>query len=74
MLRRKCPPLQEFDRPDHGPKWSTSSTIEFPTIVKPFISYASIDVSMISVDHSPEKMLEQNNLSLIALLSRTIAK
>ncbi|KAF8936244.1 hypothetical protein EDD21DRAFT_403546 [Dissophora ornata] len=40
--------------------------IGFPMIVKPSISYASINISMNSVVHTPEQLLEQINLSLTA--------
>ncbi|KAF9899518.1 hypothetical protein EC991_008777 [Linnemannia zychae] len=40
--------------------------IGFPMIVKPSISYASINISMKSVVHTPEELLEQVNLSLDA--------
>lgn len=40
--------------------------IGFPMIVKPSISYASINISMKSVVHTPEDLLEQVNLSLSA--------
>jgi D-alanine-D-alanine ligase-like ATP-grasp enzyme len=40
--------------------------IGFPMIVKPSISYASINISMKSVVHTPDDLLEQVNLSLSA--------
>lgn len=40
--------------------------IGFPMIVKPSISYASINISMKSVVHTPDELLEQVNLSLSA--------
>ncbi|KAF9096206.1 hypothetical protein BGX23_011798 [Mortierella sp. AD031] len=40
--------------------------IGFPMIVKPSISYASINISMKSVVHTPGELLEQVNLSLAA--------
>lgn len=40
--------------------------IGFPMIVKPSISYASINISMASVVHNPDQLLEQVNLSLKA--------
>lgn len=42
--------------------------IGFPMIVKPSISYASINISVASVVHDPEHLLEQVNLSLAASL------
>ncbi|KAF8937100.1 hypothetical protein BGZ47_009188 [Haplosporangium gracile] len=45
--------------------------IGFPMIVKPSISYASINISMKSVVHTPEELLEQVNLSLNASKSGT---
>lgn len=38
--------------------------IGFPMIVKPSISYASINISMKSVVHTPEELLEQVHKSL----------
>ncbi|KAI1315254.1 hypothetical protein EDD11_001086 [Mortierella claussenii] len=43
--------------------------IGFPMIVKPSISYASINISMKSVVHTPEKLLEQIHVSLTAAIS-----
>ncbi|KAK5816102.1 hypothetical protein F5H01DRAFT_293555 [Linnemannia elongata] len=45
--------------------------IGFPMIVKPSISYASINISMKSVVHTPDELLEQVNLSLCASKSGT---
>ncbi|KAG0057742.1 hypothetical protein BGZ83_003640 [Gryganskiella cystojenkinii] len=42
--------------------------IGFPMIVKPSISYASINISLDSVVHDPEHLLEQVNMSLAASL------
>ncbi|KAG0091955.1 hypothetical protein BGZ92_011218 [Podila epicladia] len=59
--------FQEFDHPaviadlDH-----IIGAIGFPMIVKPSISYASINISMKSVVHNPEDLLEQVNKSLAA--------
>ncbi|KAG0360650.1 hypothetical protein BG005_010233 [Podila minutissima] len=59
--------FQEFDHPaviadlDH-----IIGEIGFPMIVKPSISYASINISMKSVVHNPEDLLEQVNKSLAA--------
>ncbi|KAF9430323.1 hypothetical protein BGZ76_000882 [Entomortierella beljakovae] len=40
--------------------------IGFPMIVKPSISYASINISLTSVVHAPDQLLEQINHSLLA--------
>ncbi|KAG0032111.1 hypothetical protein BGZ82_006682 [Podila clonocystis] len=59
--------FQEFDHPavradlDH-----IIDDIGFPMIVKPSISYASINISMKSVVHTPEDLLDQVNKSLAA--------
>ncbi|KAG0257404.1 hypothetical protein BG011_003963 [Mortierella polycephala] len=43
--------------------------IGFPMIVKPSISYASINISKTSVVHTPEQLLEQITLSLNASMT-----
>ncbi|KAF9286991.1 hypothetical protein BGZ68_002371 [Mortierella alpina] len=43
--------------------------IGFPMIVKPSISYASLNISMASVVHAPEQLLEQINVSLSASMA-----
>ncbi|CAO3571207.1 unnamed protein product [Mortierella alpina] len=43
--------------------------IGFPMIVKPSISYASLNISMASVVHAPEQLLEQINVSLRASMA-----
>ncbi|KAG0195766.1 hypothetical protein BGX28_000668, partial [Mortierella sp. GBA30] len=40
--------------------------IGFPMIVKPSVSYASLNISTASVVHTPEQLLEQINVSLSA--------
>ncbi|GJJ73728.1 D-alanine-D-alanine ligase [Entomortierella parvispora] len=45
--------------------------IGFPMIVKPSISYASINITVASVVHDAEHLLEQVNLSLAASLKGT---
>ncbi|KAF9943715.1 hypothetical protein BGZ70_005518, partial [Mortierella alpina] len=43
--------------------------IGFPMIVKPSISYASLNISMASVVHTPVQLLEQINVSLRASMA-----
>ncbi|KAF9205750.1 hypothetical protein BGZ49_003551 [Haplosporangium sp. Z 27] len=57
--------FQEFSVP---PKMADLENIineiGFPMIVKPSISYASIDISMASITHTPSQLLKQINASL----------
>ncbi|KAG0317701.1 hypothetical protein BG000_004451 [Podila horticola] len=59
--------FQEFDHPAAMADLDNIiGEIGFPMIVKPSISYASINISMKSVVHTPEDLLEQVNKSLAA--------
>jgi len=63
-------PFQEFTTsPTMADLEHIINEIGFPMIVKPSISYASINISMASVVHTPEQLLEQINASLVASLS-----
>ncbi|KAK3828579.1 MAG: hypothetical protein J3Q66DRAFT_275363 [Benniella sp.] len=58
-------PFQEFmTSPTMDDLEHIINEIGFPMIVKPSISYASINISMASVVHTPEQLLEQINASL----------
>ncbi|KAF9215293.1 hypothetical protein BGZ59_001778 [Podila verticillata] len=61
-------PTSSFQEFDHPPVMSDLDhiigDIGFPMIVKPSISYASINISMKSVVHTPEELLEQVHKSL----------
>jgi D-alanine-D-alanine ligase-like ATP-grasp enzyme len=63
-------PTSSFQEFDHPPVLSDLDhiidDIGFPMIVKPSISYASINISMKSVVHTPEELLEQVHWSLAA--------
>ena len=63
-------PTSSFEEFIDSPKMADLDNIireiGFPMIVKPSISYASINISMKSVVHTPDELLEQVNLSLSA--------
>ncbi|KAF9962210.1 hypothetical protein BGZ72_009286 [Mortierella alpina] len=69
-LQRASVPTSSFQEFKSSPQLADLEgiikEIGFPMIVKPSISYASLNISMASVVHTPEQLLEQINLSLCA--------
>ncbi|KAK3846172.1 MAG: hypothetical protein J3R72DRAFT_434301 [Linnemannia gamsii] len=69
-LQKANVPTSSFEEFIDPPKMADLDNIikdiGFPMIVKPSISYASINISMKSVVHTPEELLEQVTLSLDA--------
>ncbi|KAG9071050.1 hypothetical protein KI688_008593 [Linnemannia hyalina] len=69
-LQKANVPTSSFEEFIDPPKMTDLDNIireiGFPMIVKPSISYASINISMKSVVHTPDELLEQVNLSLSA--------
>ncbi|KAF9182847.1 hypothetical protein BGZ50_004657 [Haplosporangium sp. Z 11] len=62
--------FQEFHTvPQPADLENITREIGFPMIVKPSISYASINISKTSVVHTPEQLLEQITLSLTASIT-----
>ncbi|KAF9133694.1 hypothetical protein BGW39_009174 [Mortierella sp. 14UC] len=75
-LQKANVPTSSFEEFIDPPKMADLDNIireiGFPMIVKPSISYASINISMKSVVHTPDELLEQVTLSLDA--SKTESK
>ncbi|KAF9989682.1 hypothetical protein BGZ75_005359 [Mortierella antarctica] len=72
-LQRASVPTSSFQEFKSSPQLADLKgiikQIGFPMIVKPSISYASLNISMASVVHTPEQLLEQVNVSLRASMT-----